>query len=98
MERFVEFEIHEYMDMYPEKGVRTFIGETEEEIETTAKAWAENMNKNYSGGTTRIIKVMSSEEARAYLDAEIAKIKNPDDGDKEWIEKVNSLYTSCYIN
>lgn len=96
MERFVKYETHDYMDEFPDECVRTFLGETEKEIETNAKAWCKHMNENYSGGTTKFIKVMSAKEARAYLDAEITKIKKPDSADKEWVKDVNALYNKCY--
>lgn len=96
MEKFVEFELHEYMDEHPQKQVITMKGENLEQIEENSKKYAEQLTRNYSGGPTRFIKVMSAEEARVYLDTEIAKITNPDDGDKCWMETVNNLYTQCY--
>ena len=96
MEKFVEFELHEYMDMYPQKQVITMKGENLEQITENSREYAKQMTKHYSGGPTRFIKVMSAKEARMYLDTEIAKIKRPDSADKDWIEEVNKLFNKCY--
>lgn len=96
MKRFVEYETHDYMDEFPERLVTIFHGETEKEIENTAIVWCNYLNNEYSGGTTKFIKVMSAEEARAYIDAESVKIKHPTNVDKEWVRKANILYNQCY--
>jgi hypothetical protein len=67
MELFCKFKVHEYMDMYPRDHVRTFIAEDEEAIKKEAIRYAQHMNQNYSGGTTRFIKVMTKEEAEAHV-------------------------------
>lgn len=97
MEKFVKFEIHDYMDMYPGFTVITFKGNNLDEIRANAISYANHMNENYSGGTTKFVKVMSANEAREYLDEQIASIINPDSADKEWIEDMNNLYTKCYF-
>lgn len=96
MERFVKFEIHEYMDLHPSINIITFIADSLDEIKNKAMEYAKWMNSNYSGGTTRFVEIMSANDARQYLDSEIAKIKYPDDADREWINSVNELYVKCY--
>lgn len=97
MEKFCRFELHEYMDMYPQEKVVTFKGETEEEIASNAQKWASEMTKNYSGGPTRFIKVMSAEEAKVHIDKQIAYENNHwQDDSQEWIDKLNTLYNKCY--
>ncbi len=97
MEKFCRFELHEYMDMYPQEKVVTFKGETEEEIASNAQKWASDMTKNYSGGPTRFIRVMSAEEAKAHIDKQIAYENNHwQDDSQEWIDKLNTLYNKCY--
>ena len=96
MERFVKFEIHEYMDLHPSINIITFIADSLDEITHQAMEYAKQMNSNYSGGTTRFVEIMSANDARQYLDSEIAKIKHPDDADREWINSVNELYVKCY--
>ena len=97
MEKFCRFELHEYMDMYPQEKVVTFKGETEEEIVSNAQKWASDMTKNYSGGPTRFIKVMSAEEAKVHIDKQIAYEHNHwQDDSEDWIEELNRLYNKCY--
>ena len=97
MEKFCRFELHEYMDMYPQEKVVTFKGETEEEIASNAQKWASEMTKNYSGGPTRFIKVMSAEEAKKYIDEQIAKEhQNWQDDSQEFIDRITNLYKKCY--
>ena len=97
MEKFCEFHVHDYMDMYPRTHVRTFMGEDLESIRTAALQYQDHMRQTYSGGETTFVKVLSAAEAREYLDKEIAEISHPDSEDKEWIEKVNNLYNKCYV-
>lgn len=97
MEKFCEFQIHEYMDLYPEKYVRTFIADDESAIGTEARMWAKRMNENYSGGTTTFVCVMSAEEARAYAEGLIKEeMDNPRDDSGEFIDHVKRLYNKCY--
>lgn len=67
MEKFCEFSVHEYMDMYPHSEVRTFKGKDEEEIKANAVAWAKEMTQAYSGGPTSFVKIMSRADAADYL-------------------------------
>lgn len=97
MEKFVEFSLHEYMDMYPTQHVRTMKGENLEDIEKNSKEYAKLMTKQYSGGPTSFVKVMNKEEARQWIDKNIAEIgNNPDDIDKDWIKTVEGIFHSCY--
>ena len=59
--KFYQFEIHEYMDMYPETIVHTF------ESVDDAKAYASHMNSSYSGGTTRFVKELDAMQAYRYI-------------------------------
>ena len=73
MKALVEFEIHEYMDMYPSKEVRLYKGS---DIVNKAMEWADYMNRNYSGGTTTYKTVLTSSESVSYLTNEISKVIN----------------------
>ena len=64
MERFVKFEIHEYMDLHPSINIITFIADSLDEIKNKAMEYAKQMNGNYSGGTTRFVEIMSANDAR----------------------------------
>ena len=97
MEKFVKFERHEYMDMYPEAHVRTFIADDMEGIVNEAKKWADYMNSNYSGGTCRFEKVMTTEEAKAHVDSLVDyEKKHWQDDSQEFIDKITNLYNKCY--
>lgn len=76
MKAIVEFELHDYMDMYPEKHMREFVGTSLQQIEECSRAWAEYMNQAYSGGTTRFVKVYSKEESIKHCMAEIQDVLN----------------------
>ena len=97
MKKFCEFQIHEYMDMYPEKYVRMFVGDDESTIRTEARKWAKYTNENYSGGTTTFVKVMSYDEAKEYAMQLIDnEIKNERDDSKEYIDHIKDVFDSCY--
>lgn len=51
-EKFQEFSVHDYMDMYPRQEVRVMTKEQ-------AVEFADHMNKNYSGGTTKYVGEMN---------------------------------------
>ena len=71
MRKFIEFEIHDYMDMYPQSSFRAM-------EESEAQNFADHMNKNYSGGTTRFVRVLTKEEAIQHTLNEIRDvIKRP---------------------
>lgn len=67
MTRLVEFEIYDYMDMYPCKEIRPFKGNDLNLIKEEAIRYADGMNKHYSGGTTTFKRVMSQMEGIQYL-------------------------------
>lgn len=99
MKKFVEFTIHDYMDMYP----RTTMRSMEEE---QAAAFAEDMNTNYSGGTTSLKRILTKEEAREYVIDTIQDVlDNPNvttkdgslDGvDVDFIKNLVKEYNICY--
>lgn len=71
MRKFVEFEVHEYMDMYPRSSFRAM-------EESEAQNFADHMNQNYSGGVTRLVRVLTKEEAIQHTLNEIRDvIKRP---------------------
>jgi len=73
MEKFVEFSVHEYMDMHPHKEVSIIKGENEEEIRKNAIEHAKRMTEVYSGGPTSFVKILSREEAAEDLVNEYKK-------------------------
>ena len=99
MRKFIEFEIHDYMDMYPQSSFRAM-------EESEAQNFADYMNKNYSGGTTRFVRVLTKEEATQHVLKEIKSvIKRPtvtrsdgslDSVDVEFITKILKELESCY--
>ena len=58
---WMKYETHEYMDMYPEIGYHLFYDEAQ------AKAWEEHMQKNYSGGITRLLGPAKQQEILDYI-------------------------------
>lgn len=97
MEKFCLFTIHEYMDMYPEKYVRTFVADDESAIGTEARKWAKHMNENYSGGTTTFIKVMTRDEAKKYAQGLIDdELKHQRDDSEEFITHIMEVFDNCY--
>ena len=69
MVKFIEFEVHDYMDMYPRSSFRAM-------EESEAQGFADYMNKNYSGGTTKLVRVLTKEEATQYVLKEIKGVIN----------------------
>lgn len=97
MEKFCQFEVHDYMDMYPRKHVRTFVAEDEEAIKKEAIKYAQHMNKLYSGGTTKFIKVMDVHDAEAHIKQVIEdEEKHPQEGSAAFIQKIWNIYYRCY--
>lgn len=97
MELFCKFEVHEYMDMYPIDHVRTFIAEDEQAIKKEAIRYAQHMNQNYSGGTTRFIKVMTKEEAEAHVKSICDyEDKHPQPDSEEFKQEMWNLFYKCY--
>lgn len=99
--RLVEFETHDYMDMYPNKEVRAFKAESVEVITQKAILWAKAMNENYSGGTTTFKKVMSQMESIQFISKMITKtLEHPsvtrssgdlDSTDVDYLKEVSSI-------
>lgn len=99
MRKFIEFEIHDYMDMHPISSFRAM-------EESEAQGFADYMNKNYSGGTTRLVRVLTKEEAIQHTLNEIKDIvKNPtvttksgdlDSIDVDFIKNLLSELDKCY--
>ena len=99
MRKFVEFEVHDYMDMYPRSSFRAM-------EESEAQNFADYINKNYSGGTTKLVRVLTKEEAAQHVLKEIKSvIKRPtvtrsdgslDSVDVEFITKILKELESCY--
>ena len=97
--KFVEFEVHDYMDMYPRSSFRAM-------EESEAQGFADYMNKNYSGGTTRLVRVLTKEEAIQHTLNEISSvIKRPtvtrsdgslDSEDVEFISTLLEELEKCY--
>lgn len=87
------------MDMYPRSSFRAM-----EELE--AQGFADYMNKNYSGGTTRLVRVLTKEEATTHVLNEIKDvIKRPtvrrsdgslDSVDVEFITTLLEELEKCY--
>lgn len=99
MKKFVEFSLHEYMDEYPTQQVRLMEGENLEAIENASKKYAEDITKMYSGGPTSFVKVWTREEAKNWINKNIAEIgENPSPEDKEWINTVEGAFYSCYAD
>ena len=99
MRKFVEFEIHDYMDMYPRSSFRAM-------EESEAQGFADHMNKVYSGGTTRFVRVLTKEEAIQHTLNEIRSVvKRPtvtrsdgslDSVDVEFITRLLEELEKCY--
>ena len=99
MKKFVEFSLHEYMDMYPTQQVRIMEGKNLEAIESASKEFAAGMSKVYSGGPTSFVKVWTKEEAREWIDRNKAQIgEDPSSEDKEWIDNVEDAFYACYAS
>ena len=99
MRKFIEFEVHDYMDTYPRSSFRAM-------EESEAQGFADYMNKNYSGGTTKLVRVLTKEEATQYVLKEIKSvIKEPtvklsdgslDSVDVEFINTLLEELEKCY--
>ena len=99
MKKFVEFSLHEYMDMYPTQQVRIMEGENLEAIKSASKEYAARISKVYSGGPTSFVKVWTKEEAREWIDRNKAQIgEDPSSEDKESIDNVEDAFYTCYVS
>ena len=87
------------MDMYPRSSYRAM-------EESEAQNFADHMNKNYSGGTTRFVRVLTKEEAIQHTLNEIRSVvKRPtvttsdgslDSVDVEFITNILKELEKCY--
>lgn len=98
MKKFVELEIHDYMDMYPRKRVNVL------EEETIAD-FIKHMNENYSGGITRLSKVLTAQEALEHCKNQFADIilhpaqdEVGQEEDRSIIDNLIWCYRECYMN
>lgn len=105
MKKFVEFEIHEYMDMYPSKVVITFKGDDLMDIQATALKYAKDMTRTYSGGPTRFVKILDKSEAmellisdyrKCLMDTSLPDEQNIEDALKVTSEDNIKLFFECY--
>ena len=55
------------MDLYPKRSLRAM-------EESEAQNFADYMNKNYSGGTTKLVRVLTKEEATQHVLNEIKDV------------------------
>ena len=99
MRKFIEFEVHDYMSLYPSSSYRAM-------EESEAQNFADHMNKNYSGGTTRFVRVLTKEEAAQHVLKEIKSVvkkptvTNPDGSlhsiDVKFIANLLEEFEKCY--
>ena len=100
MKRFVEFSVHEYMDMYPCKEIATIEGNTIEDIEAKAKEYAAYMSEWYSGPTS-FVKILTKDEIRKWIDSKWNNIilnREPDTFDINWKDIIESDFKEIYPN
>ena len=97
MEKFVAIEYWDYMDMHPNTEVRTFIGDDEKSLKENVDDFVAHMKSHWCSGTTRLIGIMTAEEAKKYIDEQIAKEhQNWQDDSQEFIDRITNLYKKCY--
>lgn len=96
IKRFCLYELHEYMDLHPTKEVRMQEGKDREALREICVRFSRHMNRVYSGGTTKFIKIMSAEEAQKYVQDTIDEEKQRYPGDMEYINKAISMYNEAY--
>ena len=97
MELFCEFSIHEYMDMYPRKHVRTFIADSEDSIREAASKWADQMNHMPCSEHTTFVKVMNKEEAEAHIKDVIAyEDAHPQEDSEDFKKDMLDILHRCY--
>lgn len=90
MKKFCVFEIHEYMDLKPSTTIRAM-------EENDARSFAKRMNENYSGGTTKFVKVMTTKEATEHVKSVIAgEVKAWQSDSIEFIGDIINLFKECY--
>ena len=89
--KFFKFQTQGYMDMYPETEVRIF------DSMKDATSFEVQMNSNYSGGITKCLGEMDSEEAANYVRRlyNVEK-KHKREDSREFLLKVAIKYKECY--
>lgn len=85
IQRFCKFRVHEFMDPEPSEEVRVFTDTSEEEIQKRCEEWADMMSREYSGGPTTFVAIMSKEEAKTWIDS-------LEDNN----ENIETMFRECY--
>ena len=97
MKRFVEIEYWDYMDMCPRTEVKVFEGSDEENLEKNVNDFVAHMKSHWCSGTTRLIGILSKDEAKKWLDEQVAKEhQNWQNDSAEFIDKISGLFLECY--
>lgn len=89
-EKFQEFSVHEYMDEYPRQEVRVMTKEQ-------AVEFADHMNKNYSGGTTKYVGEMNYAQAFEHTVKMVRnELTNTQDDSLDFITNICEKFIKCY--
>jgi len=89
-EKFQEFSVHDYMDMYPRQEVRVMTKEQ-------AIEFADHINKNYSGGTTKYVGEMNYAQAFEHTVRMVRQeLTNTRDDSLDFITNVCEKFINCY--
>ena len=89
--KFFKFQIQDYMDMYPETEVRIF------DSMEDATRFEVQMNSNYSGGITKCLGEMDSEEAANYVrHLYNVEKKHKREDSHDFLLNVAIKYKECY--
>lgn len=89
--KFFKIEKWDYMDEYPTTQVITF------DNESKAKEYADYMNSNYSGGTTKLLGEMDSVEAANYIRHLYNQERsNPQSDSHDFLLNATQQYKKCY--
>lgn len=97
MKRFVQIESWYYMDLHPSVDTQVFSGENEEEISSNAHKFVEDIKSTWCSGTTKFLGILNKDEAKKFIDEQIAKEKsNWQEDSQEFIDKITKTYQECY--
>lgn len=97
MKRFVQIEFHDYMDLHPTVDTRVFSGEDEESLNKAVNEFVEHMKSHWCSGTTRLIGILTKEDARAFINEQIAHEKaNWQEDSQEFIDRIEKAYRESY--